>query len=289
MLISLEVQEIPVKTLFPILEAIKLNVESKFLLLHMQRFLIELAYQGKNYFGWQRQINQISVQERIELALTRLNKNESVTVFGCGRTDTGVHAKHYVLHVDLNESFETEILKHKLNRMLPADIVIFDVRKVHSSFHARFDAVSRTYRYFLGQEKDPFSADHCFYFPSKLNVEAMNEAAQFLLGKQDFTSLSKVHTDVKTNICTVSSATWVQTSDTNLYFEIQADRFLRNMVRASVGTLLDVGTGKLEATEIPLILEKKDRGAASLSVPAHGLFLWNVAYDFDNIETERVF
>lgn len=244
----------------------------------MKRYAVTLAYNGKNYFGWQRQPKQISVQEVIENALTRLNRNQQVEVVGCGRTDTGVHAAHYVLHVDFNDIEDPQQLTYKLNKMLPDDIVIFKIEEVSPDFHARFDAKSRTYRYFSHTRKDCFNYEQSLYLNLPVDFEKMNEAAQYFLGRQDFTSLSKLHTDVKTNICEVTQAKWFQKSETEFYFEITADRFLRNMVRATVGTLLDVGTGKLSPDAILSILEAKDRGKASSSVPGHALFLWEIVY-----------
>jgi len=244
----------------------------------MKRYAITLAYNGKNYFGWQRQPKQISVQEVIENALTRLNRNQQVEIVGCGRTDTGVHAAHYVLHFDFNDIEDTQQLAYKLNKMLPDDIVIFKIEETLPDFHARFDAKSRTYRYFVHTQKNCFNYEQSLYLNLPLDFEKMNEAAQHLSGRQDFTSLSKLHTDVKTNICEVTQAQWFQKSETEFYFEITADRFLRNMVRATVGTLLDVGTGKLSPDDIPPILEAKDRGKASTSVPGHALFLWEIVY-----------
>lgn len=243
----------------------------------MTRYKFELSYNGKPYFGWQRQLNQISVQEEIETALFKLNHNQAISVVGCGRTDTGVHAKYYVLHVDFEDGFYNIDLQFKLNRMLPESISIQKIEQVLPDFHARFDAKSRTYRYFLHQVKDPFIVDFSLFHPAQLDFEAMNVAAQFLIGKQDFTSLSKLHTDVKTNICRVSVAKWVKTGN-QAYFEITADRFLRNMVRATVGTLLEVGTGKIQPNEVEKILSKKDRQAAKMSAPGQALFLWEILY-----------
>lgn len=244
----------------------------------MNRYIFELSYNGKKFFGWQRQPREISVQEEIENALFKLNGNREVPVVGCGRTDTGVHAKHYVLHVDLENSFFNENLIFKLNRMLPDSISIQRIQEVSADFHARFDAKSRTYRYFVHQQKDPFNNDFSLYFPAKLDVGKMNEAAKYLIGRQDFTSLSKLHTDVKTNICDVSQAEWKRKDEHNIYFEITADRFLRNMVRATVGTLLEIGSGKMEVEQMPLILAEKDRAAAKSSAPGHALFLWEIIY-----------
>lgn len=244
----------------------------------MQRYFIELAYNGKDFYGWQVQPNEISVQEVIEQALFRLHSNTGYKVLGCGRTDTGVHAHHFVLHVDLPIIENHSQFLFKMNSMLPDSVALHYIYEVELGKHARFDAISRTYRYFIHWEKDPFLNDRSWEQRHIPNFEWMNEAAKHLIGKQDFTSLSKIHTDVKTNICDVRKAAWVQTSETTAYFEITADRFLRNMVRATVGTLMDVGHGKLKIEEVRTILNAKDRQAASTSVPAHGLFLWKVEY-----------
>ncbi|XOV69046.1 MAG: tRNA pseudouridine(38-40) synthase TruA [Fluviicola sp.] len=244
----------------------------------LQRYFLELSYDGTDFFGWQKQPKDISVQEVIETQLSKLHSNRPVSVVGCGRTDTGVHAYHYILHVDIPHVDDLDKFQFKLNRMLPDSIAIQDVYPVSDDWHARFSASSRTYRYFIHQKKDPFETRHSLYFPQKLNVKAMNEAAQLLLGTQDFTSLSKLHTDVKTNICTVTEAKWYS-DNTPLFFEIRADRFLRNMVRATVGTLLEVGLGKVQPHEVKDILEAKDRGAAATSVPPQGLFLWKIEYN----------
>lgn len=244
----------------------------------MKRYFIELSYKGTHYFGWQRQPKQNSVQEEIEKALTKINSTIPVEVVGCGRTDAGVHARHYILHVNFKEITDCEQLCYKLNKMLPDDIAIHSIWEVERNKHARFDAKKRTYRYFIHQKKNAFIAEQSWYLPQNLDFEAMNEAAQELLGKQDFTSLSKLHTDVKTNICEVFTAKWIQESESSWYFEISADRFLRNMVRATVGTLLEVGYGKIDRKAFRTILDAKDRGAAALSVPAEGLFLWEIEY-----------
>ena len=211
----------------------------------MQRYFVELSYNGTYYFGWQRQPNQISVQEEIENAFTKLNSNQPISIVGCGRTDAGVHANKYIMHVDLQEIRDNQQLIFKLNRILPDSIVIHSITVVSAEMHARFKATARTYRYFMNTHKNPFKQDTSWYFSSNLDFEAMNKAGEFLLGTNDFTSFSKVNTDVKTNICTVSKAQWVQIDSHNFYFEITADRFLRNMVRATVGTLLEIGLGKI--------------------------------------------
>lgn len=243
----------------------------------MKRYFFEISYNGTHFFGWQRQPLQVSVQQEIEETLSKLFSNNPVHIVGCGRTDTGVHAKHYFFHADLPTVEILEQFVFKLNRMLPNSIVVHAMQEVEQDKHARFSARSRTYRYFIHQKKDAFIHETSWYFPQELDLAKMNLAAQHLLGEQDFTSLSKLHTDVKTNICTITKAEWKQDGQ-NLFFEITAERFLRNMVRATVGTLLDVGLGKLEPNDIPGIIEKKDRSAASTSVPAHGLFLWEIIY-----------
>lgn len=244
----------------------------------MQRYFFELSYDGTSYHGWQIQPTAHSVQEEIQNQLSRLQSNAPVKVIGCGRTDTGVHAHHYVLHVDLHPIQDLDTFLMKINRMLPDSIAVSKIYPVSEELHARFSATERTYRYFIHTQKDPFRAHSSWYFNRDLNLEKMNEAAQLLLGRKDFTSLSKLHTDVKTNICDVRHAQWVQQENGALYFEISADRFLRNMVRATVGTLVDVGLGKLQPEDIPTILAAMDRQAASTSVPAHGLFLWRIEY-----------
>ena len=243
----------------------------------MSRFSIELAYNGSEFFGWQIQPKQISVQETIEKALSKLFDAQNIDIVGCGRTDTGVHAKHYIAHVDLPEKWDEEVLTYKVNRILPSSIVIYRIQKVANDFHARFNASSRTYRYFIHTQKDPF-INASLYFTKDIDIAKMNEACQFLLGKQDFTSFSKLHTDVFTNICDVKFAKWTKTTENTLYFEITADRFLRNMVRAIVGTLLEVGEGKIAPEDVQTIITKKDRGEAKMSVPAQGLFLWKIEY-----------
>lgn len=242
----------------------------------MQRYFIELKYNGTNFFGWQKQPNQISVQEAIELALSKLF-NKEINVVGCGRTDTGVHAYRYILHLELPENSNPEILLYKLNRITNDSISFTSIKKVPNNLHARFSAKTRTYRYFIHQH-NILLAQTSLYFPSELDVNAMNQAAKYILGEKDFTSLSKLHTDVKTNICNVTLAEWRQIENGKLYFEITANRFLRNMVRATVGTLLEVGMHKIKSETIVEILDAKNRNAAKKSVAAHGLFLWDITY-----------
>lgn len=243
-----------------------------------QRYFVEISYNGSDFFGWQIQPNDISIQETIEQKLTLLNSNQEVKIVGCGRTDTGVHAHHFIFHFDFVKVDNKDTFIFKLNRMLPDGIAIHTMNAVDTEKHARFSATSRTYRYFIHQKKNPFKAKTSWMFTQNLDLEKMNTACKDLIGKKDFTSLSKLHTDVKTNMCTISKAEWVQPNDSEIYFEITADRFLRNMVRATVGTLLDVGLGKIPEDGITPILEAMDRCAASTSVPAHGLFLWEIKY-----------
>lgn len=244
----------------------------------MQRYFLELAYNGRDFVGWQKQPEGRTVQETIEEALTLLNSNVNVSIVGCGRTDTGVHAKNYTVHFDFKLIEDEGQFVYKLNKMLPDSIAVFGIKKVTQNAHARFDAKERVYRYFIHQSKDPFISEQSLYISKELDFDLMNEAAKFLIGKKDFTSLSKLHTDVKTNICNVTAAKWVKIDANSAYFEIKADRFLRNMVRATVGTLLDVGERRIHPMEIEAILAKMDRQAASTSVPAHGLFLWHIEY-----------
>lgn len=244
----------------------------------MKRYRIDLAYNGSHFFGWQRQPKQHSVQAEIENCFQKLYQTK-VSIVGCGRTDTGVHAKYYVMHVDLDESkYDEDVLLYKMNKILPPSIVFYSIKIVSDQFHARFDATERSYRYFVHHQKDPFLNETSLLLHQKVDYQKMNEAAIELLGKKDFTSFSKLHTDVHTNLCDVREAVWVEYENGKWYFQITADRFLRNMVRAIVGTLLEIGYGKLEVHSIQEILNKKDRSEAKTSVPAHALFLWDVKF-----------
>ncbi len=243
----------------------------------MPRYLIELAYHGGNYHGWQIQPNVKTVQEEIQIALSKLHGNLEIEVVGCGRTDTGVHAQQYFMHVDLSQLWEADQLVFKLNRMTPPDISFSTARLIDEKYHARFDAKCRTYRYFIHHKKNPFLQDKSWYVQTELNINAMNQAAEFLLGIHDFSSFAKAHTDVKTNICEVYSAVWKH-DENGIYFEIKANRFLRNMVRAIVGTLIEVGLDKIKVSELPNIIAAQDRSEAYVSVPPQGLFLWKIDY-----------
>jgi tRNA pseudouridine38-40 synthase len=242
-----------------------------------QRYFIELAYKGTNFHGWQIQPNAISVQESLEKALSTVTR-EAIAVTGAGRTDTGVHASYFVAHFDSGKhNLDHPDFAHKLNSFLGKDIVIFGVSKVIPEAHARFDAISRTYQYHLNLLKDPFALETSWHFYIQPDIERMNEASRILFEYIDFTSFSKLHTDVKTNNCKIYCAEWSQ-EGAHVIFTVKADRFLRNMVRALVGTILEVGIGKIDLNQFRQIIEQKDRGAAGLSVPAQGLFLTDIEY-----------
>ena len=243
----------------------------------MQRYFIQLSYDGTAYHGWQIQPNGISVQETLEKALSVVAR-EIVAVTGAGRTDAGVHASFYVAHFEVEkENLDNDKIIHNLNCLLPADIAIQNIYKVHSEAHARFDATSRTYKYYIVKAKDPFQRFYAAKEARVPDLARMNEAARKLFNYEDFTSFSKLGTDVKTNNCKVDHAEWID--EGNRYvFTIRADRFLRNMVRAIVGTLLEVGFGKLTLDQFCKVIEAKDRNAAGASVPAKGLFLVDIGY-----------
>ncbi|SHF59710.1 tRNA pseudouridine(38-40) synthase TruA [Dysgonomonas macrotermitis] len=241
----------------------------------MKRYFIYLAYNGSNYCGWQTQPNGLAVQEVIEKALSTLLRCQAPIV-GAGRTDAGVHARLMVAHFDAVVE-DILLLTDKLNRILPNDIVIYKIVPVTADAHARFDATSRLYRYYVTTQKDPFGYPFKYKVYGNIDVEAMNRCARVLFEYEDFTSFSKLHTDVKTNNCTIMQAGWI-CNDNDYVFTIQANRFLRNMVRAVVGTLLEAGRGKLDEQGVRRIIESKDRGAAGLSVPGQALFLEGVEY-----------
>lgn len=244
----------------------------------MNRYFIKLAYNGKNYHGWQIQENAHSVQAEINEKLSLIIA-ERINVTGCGRTDTGVHAREFFAHFDIEQpAIELKDLTYKLNRFLPADIVVFDVFEVDEQTHARFSAKSRTYKYYITKTKDPFNEGFNYYYHRPLELNRMNEAANYLLYYNDFTSFSKLHTQTKTNLCRVIQANWELAAD-NYIFTIKADRFLRNMVRAIVGTMVEIGKGKIKPEEMKQIIEANDRSRAGFSVPAHGLFLEKVEYE----------
>ncbi|MCD8475122.1 MAG: tRNA pseudouridine(38-40) synthase TruA [Bacteroides graminisolvens] len=243
-----------------------------------QRYFIYLAYDGTNYHGWQIQPNGISVQECLMKALATFLRRE-IEVIGAGRTDAGVHATLMVAHFDFEgDALDVELVADKLNRLLPPDISVYQVRRVKSDAHARFDATARTYKYYITTSKNPFNRQYRCRIHGNLDFKRMNEAAQELFGYSDFTSFSKLHTDVRTNICSITMAEWTQVDEVTWVFTIRADRFLRNMVRAIVGTLLEVGRGKMTVRDFKQVIELQDRGKAGTSAPGQALFLVNVEY-----------
>ncbi len=247
------------------------------------RYAIHLAYNGTNYCGWQTQPGLPTVQFTLESALSTLLRTP-IAIVGCGRTDTGVHASDFYAHFDLDGPLDDNLV-FKLNSYLPPDIAIFGISPVADNFHARFSALSRTYKYYAANARLPFSQGlYCrIYFNP--DVDAMNEAADVLMQYDDFTSFAKLHTDNKTNICHLTEAQWSREGEM-LVFTITSNRFLRNMVRSVTGTLLDVGRGKLTVDGLRAIVEQKNRCAAGVSMPAQGLFLTNVAYDWDKFKLQ---
>jgi tRNA pseudouridine38-40 synthase len=241
------------------------------------RYFIELSYKGTFYHGWQVQPNAISIQESLNKALTTVFRR-TIDVVGAGRTDAGVHAEQLFAHVDLNEDFDNNDIVYKLNSLLPSDIVIQNIVATSDVAHARFDATSRSYEYRIFLGRNPFLVDTTWQLINKkLNVDKMNEASQILLTYSDFKSFSKTKTDVKTYNCDVRKAVWIQSGNV-LTFYITADRFLRNMVRAIVGTLLEVGLEKITLEKFKEIIESRERCNAGTSAPAKGLFLTQVTY-----------
>jgi len=246
------------------------------------RYFIRISFKGTTYGGWQMQHNAPSVQATVTRALS-LYLGEPITVCGAGRTDAGVHAINYIAHFDsdkLDLQKKHTHYAYKLNAILPPDVCVHAITPLHAQAHARFDAQLRTYRYHIHLSKNPFSDSFSLFCPYSLDVDAMNRAAGFLIGTHDFTSFSKLHGGNKGSICTVTHAQWLPQPENSLLFEISANRFLRNMVRAIVGTLIDVGRGKIEPDKVLHILQQKDRGAASNSVAAHGLFLYKIDYPY---------
>lgn len=240
------------------------------------RYFLELEYCGTNYHGWQNQPDDISVQEVLEEALSKLCR-QSVSIVGAGRTDAGVHAWQMFAHFDLEEGIDTEHLRFRLNSFLPYDIAIKAVFQVKDEAHARFDATSRSYVYQIHQKKDAFLKNSSYFLHQDLDLKAMNSAGNILLQYSDFECFSKTNTDVKTFNCDVSSAQWIKDGH-RLQFNITADRFLRNMVRAIVGTMINIGLKKMEVDDLHSILASKNRSNAGYSVPAHGLYLSKITY-----------
>ena len=240
------------------------------------RYFITFSYRGTDFHGSQTQPNGNTVQAEMEAAFATILR-EPVALTFAGRTDAGVHAEKMVAHFDWPKALPANFIG-RLNNLLPASIAISDIQRVTDEAHARFDAVARTYRYRITTRKDPFLCFTHTRVAQGLNFEAMNQAAQRLLGKQDFASFCRVHTDVKTTICDVKEAKWVQENETEAYFVITADRFLRNMVRAVVGTLFEVGRGKMTEQQLADIIAAKNRCRAGHSAPAEGLSLVEIIY-----------
>lgn len=240
------------------------------------RYFIELSYNGTAYHGWQIQPNAVTVQEVLESALSTI-LNEKITVMGAGRTDAGVHAKQMFAHFNTLAALVEAKLVYKLNTFLPFDIAVTDIFKVKPEAHARFDAISRSYIYRIGYKKNVFTHRNAYVLRQKLDLKAMNTAGKILLEYKDFQCFSKTQTDVKTFNCDITNANWIL-NDEELQFMITADRFLRNMVRAIVGTMINVGVGKISIKDFHAIIHSKNRCSAGYSVPAHGLYLSKVLY-----------
>lgn len=245
------------------------------------RYFIELSYNGKGYHGWQNQPNGITVQEVVEKALSTLI-SERVSIMGAGRTDAGVHATQMFAHFDTDIVFKAHELVFKLNSFLPNDIAIAAIFEVKPEIHARFYALSRTYLYRVSVNKNVFTFENSLYVKHALDVDKMNEASKILFEYKDFQCFSKTHTDVKTYNCDIMQAEWI-VKDDELHFVIKANRFLRNMVRAIVGTMINIGLGKMDVDELHTIIKSKNRSEAGFSVPAHGLYLTNIEYPKDII------
>lgn len=249
----------------------------------MPRYFIRLAYNGAPYHGWQEQPGGVAtVQSALEDALGKLLR-EPVKVTGAGRTDAGVNASMMMAHFDTDRLDDTSAaaLPRRIGAITGPDIAVYGIRRMHDDAHARFDATSRTYHYYAATRRSPFVCGLTWPAPPQLDFDAMNEAASLIIGRRDFTSFSKLHTDVKTNICDVRSARWIPWAEGVMAFEITADRFLRNMVRAVVGTLVEVGRGKLRPEDVNEIIEMRDRCAAGTSMPARALFLHHVGYPYE--------
>ncbi len=247
------------------------------------RYFIELAYDGTSYCGWQNQPNGVSVQQTIEKTLQIIFRRH-LPIVGCGRTDAGVHASQFFAHFDINEAVENilscEKLVHKLNSMLPKSIVVYRVFLVENELHARFSAIKRSYKYFISLDKNPFVNQYSTRIFTPVDLQRMNEAAKYLIGYQNFQCFSKVKTGVNNYFCTISHASWKQEGNM-LVFDITANRFLRNMVRAIVGTLLAIGDGRWQVEDMSKILKGSDRCLAGKSVSAKGLFLTEVEYEIN--------
>lgn len=240
------------------------------------RYFFEIAYNGRNYAGWQSQANATGIQSVVEEVLSKMLRTE-VKIVGSGRTDTGVHCRQQFFHADIDPPFDEQSLLQRLNSFLPKDIVLKKIRAVKPTASARYNAVERSYEYLITTQKDPFLEGLAWHFFKQVDIDEMNRAAQQLLGEHDFECFSKVKTDVNHFICDVRYAGW-RKKGAMLEFRITANRFLRGMVRAIVGTLLDVGTGKTSVHQFQLIIESRDRKKAGANVPPYGLYLTRVKY-----------
>lgn len=242
------------------------------------RYFIILSFRGTAYHGWQIQPHSITVQEALDNALSTI-LNEEIKTTGAGRTDTGVHAKFFCAHLDSIKSdlIQRSKLINRLNRYLPKDISIKQIARVADTAHARFSAVSRTYRYYISRVKDPFRDDLLWYYNGNMELETMNKACKILMKHDDFTSFSRLHSDNKTNLCKIYHAEWTERENI-VIFTIKADRFLRNMVRAITGTMIDIGRGRTSLNRFEEIIKSKNRGNAGKSAPASGLFLEDIGY-----------
>ena len=240
------------------------------------KFFFEIAYNGKNYAGWQNQANAVSIQSVIENALSQIFRTE-IKIIGSGRTDTGVHCEQQFFQCELEKPFEREAMIQRMNSFLPRDIVVKAIRKVRPDANARFDAFERTYNYRITRKKNPFLEGLAWHFFKPLDVEIMNKAGSLLIGEHDFECFSKVHTDVNHFLCDIKKAEWKLDGD-HLEFTITANRFLRGMVRSIVGTLLDVGSGKTSMKDFQAIIQSRDRKRAGANVPPQGLYLVRVKY-----------
>lgn len=243
----------------------------------MRRYFIYFSYDGTDYHGWQYQPDAVSVQQKLEEALSLVLRRKT-SVVGAGRTDAGVHARMMVAHYETDTEMEAEKVTFKLNCLLPSDIAVYRIIPVSPEAHARFSAVSRMYRYYVTLSKSPFYSRYATRLYYTLDFDKMNEAAALLLDYTDFGCFCKAHSDNKTNICHISTARWYRQEEGLYYFEVRADRFLRNMVRAIVGTLLEVGRGKTTLSQFEDIIKSGNRSHAGDSVPAQGLFLEDIVY-----------
>ncbi len=248
-----------------------------------KRYFIKLEYDGSSYHGWQKQPTGLAVQEVVEQGLSTILRN-TVSIVGAGRTDSGVHARVMYAHFDYEDELNCEHIHFKLNRILPKDITIHSIYKVDINLHARFSAISRTYHYYIHLNKSSFLSNYSYAIPYKLDFNIMNIAAEYLIGTKDFKCFCKSNSDAKTNICNITEAHWEpyksEFYESNNYwvFKISANRFLRNMVRAVVGTLINVGRNKISIDEFKAIVDNGTRSDAGESVPGNALFLWDIKY-----------